>query len=226
MKTLTLITTTLITSFTLIANSYAGESEQTGQTANPTISASQALKSAKSAGLAQADSVELVDGKNDSWLYLVESDSDKAHTFVLIDAQTGKEVTAEYTNTRYSLEQAIDSVASQFNGTITGAEKEYIEHFTTAYIIDVDTGEEHSMSVVVDANTLKVIDVETDSDFDEEISIEFYEEEHADGSERGHSEQHQDRFSSNEHKKESHSGEKKEGKKEHFSLFGEGSHDG
>jgi len=214
MKKLSLITAALIASFTLIANSYAGESEHNSQTPKPTVTAAQALKSAKSAGLAQVDSIQLVDGKNDSWLYLAESDSDKVHNFVLIDAQTGREVTAEYTNTRYSLEQAMESVASQFQGTITGAEKEYIEHFTAAYIIDIDTGEEHSMSVVVDANTLKVIDMATDSDYDEEISIEFYEEEHAGSSERGHSDEH-NRFSNNEHKFQGHSAESHKGEKEH-----------
>ncbi|MCG7586887.1 PepSY domain-containing protein [Photobacterium sp. OFAV2-7] len=126
-----------------------------------------ALEKAAQVHTADYTSIELFPGKANRMLYLAEGEANGRQVLTVLDAKTGKDITAEFNKSDKSLTQAIDAVSNTFSGKVVSAYKEFIPHYETVYAVELQQ-EEQELIVLLDPNTLQVIEVETFDDSMEE----------------------------------------------------------
>lgn len=171
-----LITTTLIAALTFSAVSVAKDASKPEE--KKAISAMSALNTAKQLHPAEYTSIDLVVGKNERAMYIAEGEQQGKEVITIIDAASGKDLTAKYKSTKFNLMQAIDIASQSFSGKVVSASKEFNPDLEAVYTIVIENDSSEQIIVFLNANTLKILDVESydesrkfnemEGDFDDE----------------------------------------------------------
>ena len=154
-----LATLTLVISSLLGINAHAASTEINTQ--REYMNAAQALTQIQRIKPANYDAIELVEGKNGTLVYYATVE-EKPLEAIVIDSQSGNNLTKTYLTSKYTLGDALESVSKTHQGKAVAAHKEFEAEFGVIYLVEIENQHEEFTSTIlaISADTLQVIDSE------------------------------------------------------------------